>query len=125
MGKVIDNSLLMPYEALREVGDEKIDEALRLLRDVKAKKKVDLKKFTLSQTASISIENKLALLKLQKKIFRSFFPRPPFVDLILLTSYERRGKKTTEQRTFDFLFKVGKFRRKNELEMSLIKQMRV
>ncbi len=59
MGKVIDNSLLMPYEALREVGDEKIDEALRLLRDVKAKKKVDLKKFTLSQTASISIENNL------------------------------------------------------------------
>lgn len=59
MGKVIDNSLLMPYETLREVGDEKIDEALRVLRDVKEKKKVDLKKFSLSQTASIAIENNL------------------------------------------------------------------
>jgi hypothetical protein len=59
MGKVIDNSLLMPYETLREVGNEKIDEALRVLRDVKEKKKVDLKKFSLSQTASIAIENNL------------------------------------------------------------------
>ncbi len=59
MGKVIDNALLIPYETLREVGDEKIDEALRVLRDVKEKKKVDLKKFALAQTASIAIENNL------------------------------------------------------------------
>ena len=59
MGKVIDNSLLMPYETLREVGDEKIDEALRVLRDVKEKRKVDLKKFSLDKTASIVIENNL------------------------------------------------------------------
>lgn len=59
MGKVIDNSLLMPYETLREVGDEKIDEALRVLRDVKEKRRVDLKKFSLDKTASVVIENNL------------------------------------------------------------------
>jgi hypothetical protein len=59
MGKLIDNSVILPYETLREVGNEKIDEALRVLRDVKDKKKVDLKKFNLGHTTSISIENNL------------------------------------------------------------------
>ncbi len=59
MGKLIDNSVILPYETLREVGNEKIDEALRVLRDVKDKKKVDLKKFSLAHTTSISIENNL------------------------------------------------------------------
>ncbi|HEX5711230.1 MAG TPA: hypothetical protein VFX68_07760 [Sulfuricurvum sp.] len=59
MGKLIDNSVILPYETLREVGNEKIDEALSVLRDVKDKKKVDLKKFHLSQTSSIAIENNL------------------------------------------------------------------
>ncbi len=59
IGKVIDNSQIIPYETLRETGDEKIDEALRILRDVKEKKKVDLKKFHLANTTSIAIANNL------------------------------------------------------------------
>lgn len=59
IGKVIDNVQLMPFETFRETGNEKIDEALRVLRDVKDKKKVDLKKFSLPNTTSIAIENNL------------------------------------------------------------------
>ncbi|MFH0710225.1 MAG: hypothetical protein V2A75_08465 [Pseudomonadota bacterium] len=59
MGKLLDNSVILPYETLREVGNEKIDEALRLLRDVKDKKKVDIKKFHLGNSTSIAIENNL------------------------------------------------------------------
>jgi len=59
MGKLIDNSLILPYETLRSIGNEKIDEALELMRDVKANKKVDIKKFHLPSTTSISIQNNL------------------------------------------------------------------
>ncbi|MDP2850468.1 MAG: hypothetical protein Q8O20_05280 [Sulfuricurvum sp.] len=59
MGKLIDNALVLPYETLRSVGNEKIDEALQLMRDVKEKKKVEIKKFHLSNTTSIAIENNL------------------------------------------------------------------
>lgn len=59
IGKVIDNSQIMPYETLRETGNEKIDEALSALRDVKDKKKVDLKKFHLANITSVAIENNL------------------------------------------------------------------
>ncbi|MCX6062420.1 MAG: hypothetical protein NT103_09255 [Campylobacterales bacterium] len=59
MGKLLDNSLILPYESLREVGNEKIDEALSLLRDVKDKKKIDIKKFHLGNSTSIAIENNL------------------------------------------------------------------
>jgi len=59
MGKLLDNSLILPYETLREVGNEKIDEALGLLRDVKDKKKVDIKKFHLANSTSIAIQNNL------------------------------------------------------------------
>jgi hypothetical protein len=59
MGKLIDNSLILPYETLRSIGNEKIDEALQLMRDVKEKKKVEIKKFHLANTASLVIENNL------------------------------------------------------------------
>lgn len=59
MGKLIDHSLILPYETLRSVGNEKIDEALALMRDVKEKKKVEIKKFHLPNTTSISIQNNL------------------------------------------------------------------
>lgn len=59
MGKVIDNSLILPYETLRDVGNERIDEALNLLRDVKEKKKVDIKKFHLADSTSVMIQNNL------------------------------------------------------------------
>lgn len=59
MGKLIDNSLILPLETLKDVGDEKIDEALHLLRDVKEKKKVDIKKFHLANSTSLMIQNNL------------------------------------------------------------------
>lgn len=59
MGKLIDHSLILPFETLRSVGNEKIDEALALMRDVKEKKKVDIKKFHLPNTTSIAIQNNL------------------------------------------------------------------
>jgi len=59
MGKVIEGSLLLPYETLRNVGNEKIDEALTLLADVKANKKVEIKKFHLPNTTSLMIQNNL------------------------------------------------------------------
>lgn len=59
MGKLIDNALILPYESLRTIGNEKVDEALELMRDVKEKKKVDIKRFHLSNTTSIAIQNNL------------------------------------------------------------------
>lgn len=59
MGRLIDSSLILPYETLRDVGNEKIDEALKLLADVKANKKVDIKKFHLANTTSLAIQNNL------------------------------------------------------------------
>lgn len=59
MGKLIDSSLLLPFETLRTVGNEKIDEALELMRDVKEKKRIDIKKFHLPNTTSIAIQNNL------------------------------------------------------------------
>lgn len=59
MGKVIEGSFLLPYETLRDVGNEKIDDALTLLADIKANKKVEIKKFHLANTTSLMIQNNL------------------------------------------------------------------
>ncbi len=59
MGKLIDHSVILPYETLRSVGNEKIDDALQLMRDVKENKKVEIKKFHLPSTTSIAIQNNL------------------------------------------------------------------
>lgn len=59
MGKLIDNALILPYETLRSIGNEKIDEALALMRDVKEKKKVEIKKFHLPANTSLVIQNNL------------------------------------------------------------------
>jgi hypothetical protein len=59
MGKLIDNAQLLPFDSLKEVGNETIDEALQLLRDVKDKKKVDIKKFHLANSTSLMIQNNL------------------------------------------------------------------
>lgn len=59
MGKLIDHSIILPYDTLRSVGDERLDEVLELMRDVKEKKKVDIKKFHLANTTSIAIQNNL------------------------------------------------------------------
>lgn len=59
MGKLIDNALILPFDTLRSIGNEKIDEALELMRDLKEKKKVDIKKFHMANTTSIAIQNNL------------------------------------------------------------------
>lgn len=59
MGKLVDNSLILPFETLRSIGNEKIDEALEVMRNVKEKKKVDIKKFHLPSNTSIAIQNNL------------------------------------------------------------------
>lgn len=59
MGKLIDHSVILPYETLRAVGNEKLDEALELMRDVKENKKVEIKKFHLASNTSIMIQNNL------------------------------------------------------------------
>lgn len=59
MGKILTNVVLLPNESLREVGHEKIDEALRLVRDIKEKRKVDLKKFHLTNSSTLGVQNNL------------------------------------------------------------------
>lgn len=59
LGKVIDNSVLLPYENLRAVGNDTIDDALELMRNVKDKKRVDIKKFHLHNSSSIVIQDNL------------------------------------------------------------------
>jgi hypothetical protein len=59
LGKVIDNSAILPYDTLSDIGNEKIDEVLDALRNVQEKKKVDLKKFHLAASTSLAIENNL------------------------------------------------------------------
>lgn len=59
MGKLIDHSVILPFETLRSVGNEKIDDALQLMRDVKENKKVEIKKFHLASSTSIAIQNNL------------------------------------------------------------------
>ncbi len=59
MGKVLANVVLIPNENVKEIGQEKLDEALRLVRDVKEKKKVDLKKFHLTNSSALGVQNNL------------------------------------------------------------------
>jgi len=59
MGKVLSNVVLVPNETLKEIGHEKLDEALCLVRDVKEKKRVDLKKFHLTNASALGIQNNL------------------------------------------------------------------
>lgn len=59
MGKIVDNSVLFPFETLRAVGNDKIDDALELMRNVKEKKRVDIKKFHLAKNTSIVIQDNL------------------------------------------------------------------
>ena len=59
MGKLIDNAVVLPSDSLRTVGNESIDEALDLIRDVKEKKRVEMKKFHLPMNSSIVVQDNL------------------------------------------------------------------
>ncbi len=89
MGKLIDNSLILPYETLRSIGNEKIDEALELMRDVKEKKKVDIKKFHLPAMASIVIQNNLNRLERGEIDADAVLSRPDsYGDVVCAKAFE-------------------------------------
>ncbi len=89
MGKLIDNALILPYETLRSVGNEKIDEALELMRDVKEKKKVDIKKFHLPATTSIAIQNNLNRFERGEMDADSVLSRPDsYGEIVCAKAYE-------------------------------------
>lgn len=89
MGKLIDNSLILPFDTLRAVGNEKIDEALELMRNVKEKKKVDMKKFHLGNTTSIAIQNSLNRLERGEIDADSILSRnESYGDIVSAKAYE-------------------------------------
>lgn len=89
MGKLIDNALILPYETLRSVGNEKIDEALELMRDVKEKKKVDIKKFHLPSSTSIAIQNNLNRFERGEMDADSVLSRPDsYGEIVCAKAYE-------------------------------------
>ncbi len=89
LGKLIDNSLILPFETLRSVGNEKIDEALELMRDVKEKKKIDIKKFHLANTTSIAIQNNLNRLERGEIDADSVLSRPEsYGDIVCSKAFE-------------------------------------
>lgn len=89
MGKLIDNALILPYETLRSVGNEKIDEALELMRDVKENKKVDIKKFHLPANTSIAIQNNLNRFERGEVDADSVLSRPEsYGEIVCAKAYE-------------------------------------
>lgn len=89
MGKLIDNSMIMPYETLRAIGNEKIDEVLQLMRDVKEKKKVEIKKFHLPSTSSIAIQNNLNRLERGEIDADGILARPDsYGEIVCAKAYE-------------------------------------
>jgi hypothetical protein len=89
MGKLIDNSMIMPYETLRSIGNEKIDEVLQLMRDVKEKKNVEIKKFHLPSTSSISIQNNLNRFERGEMDADSILSRPDsYGEIVCAKAYE-------------------------------------
>jgi hypothetical protein len=89
MGKLIDHAMILPYETLRSIGNEKIDEALELMRDVKENKKVDIKKFHLPSTTSIAIQNNLNRLERGEIDADSILSRPDnYGEIVCAKAYE-------------------------------------
>lgn len=89
MGKLIDNSMIMPYETLRSIGNEKIDEVLQLMRDVKEKKNVEIKKFHLPSTSSIAIQNNLNRFERGEMDADSVLSRPEsYGEIVCAKAYE-------------------------------------
>lgn len=59
MGKLLDNSKLIPNDTLVHVGDEKIDAVLAMLRDLQAGKSVALNKYQLLTSNPLVIQNQI------------------------------------------------------------------
>ncbi len=93
MGKLIDNSVLLPFDTLKEVGNETIDEAVQLLRDVQNKKRVDMKKFQLANSTSLVIQNNLNRLERNELTPDEVFSRADtYGDIVCLKAYEEYVK---------------------------------
>jgi hypothetical protein len=89
MGKLIDHSMIMPYDTLRSIGNEKIDEVLQLMRDVKEKKKVEIKKFHLPSSTSIAIQNNLNRLERGEIDADAILSRPDsYGEVVCAKAYE-------------------------------------
>jgi hypothetical protein len=89
MGKLIDHSLLIPFDTLRSIGNEKIDDVLQLMRDVKENKKVDIKKFHLPSTTSIAIQNNLNRFERGEIDADSILSRPDsYGEIVCAKAYE-------------------------------------
>lgn len=89
MGKLIDHSMILPFDTLRSIGNEKIDEALQLMRDVKEKKKVDIKKFHLPATSSIAIQNNLNRFESGELDADAILSRPEsYGDIVCVKAFE-------------------------------------
>jgi hypothetical protein len=110
MGKLIDSALILPYETLRSIGNEKIDEVLQLMRDVKEKKKVDIKKFHLASNTSITIQNNLNRLERGEMDADSVLSRPDsYGEIVCSKAYESYVKTASVGSVMKFkhLFSKG------------------
>lgn len=110
MGKLIDSALILPYETLRSIGNEKIDEVLQLMRDVKEKKKVDIKKFHLASNTSIAIQNNLNRLERGEMDADSVLSRPDsYGEIVCSKAYESYVKTASVGSVMKFkhLFNKG------------------
>ncbi len=89
LGKLIDNSRILPNETLRSVGNETIDEALALLRDVQDKKKVDIKQFHIPNTTEIAVQNSLNRLERGEINADAVLARPEYYgDAVCAKAFE-------------------------------------
>jgi len=110
IGKLIDSALILPYETLRSIGNEKIDEVLQLMRDVKEKKKVDIKKFHLASNTSIAIQNNLNRLERGEMDADSVLSRPDsYGEIVCSKAYESYVKTASVGSVMKFkhLFSKG------------------
>jgi hypothetical protein len=59
LGKMIDRSVITPTEALDEVGNEQIDNVLKLLREVENGNIVELKKYHVDKENPVAVQNQV------------------------------------------------------------------
>jgi len=96
LGKVIDNSMILPFESLRVVGNDKIDDALELMRNVKEKKRVDIKKFHLTNNTSIVIQDNLNRLERGELDAENILSRKEsYGDIVAAKAFEAYVKRAS------------------------------
>lgn len=57
LGKIVDQSVIMPTAELSSVGDEKIDALLKTIEEIKSGKACDLKRYNLDNSNQLTIAN--------------------------------------------------------------------